>query len=226
VWAWLLGRGIIHEPDDIRADNRPQTRTVGSPGEGTRRRRLRPEHLFRLILNSQTYQLSCVPADAGPASAAHFGSYPLRRLEAEVLIDALNQITGSTEKYSSAIPEPFTFIPDDIALDRIAGRQHQQSVSRDVRTLAARYRSGIRTQPPHHRPQRLHLLNSSHSSEARTEPDGPLSDSGQQTSAQGRHRLYLGILSRFPTEAELGKVDAYAKQRRTDATSSSTSHGR
>src|SRR4030043_1732498 len=27
------------------------------------------------------------------------------------LVDALNQITGTTEKYSSEIPEPFTFIP-------------------------------------------------------------------------------------------------------------------
>ena len=23
IWAWLLGRGIIHEPDDIRDDNPP-----------------------------------------------------------------------------------------------------------------------------------------------------------------------------------------------------------
>ena len=30
-----------------------------------------------------------------------------------MLIDALCQITGTTENYSSAIPEPFTFIPDD-----------------------------------------------------------------------------------------------------------------
>ena len=21
VWSWLLGRGIVHEPDDIRSDN-------------------------------------------------------------------------------------------------------------------------------------------------------------------------------------------------------------
>jgi len=25
VWSWLLGRGIVHEPDDIRPDNRPAT---------------------------------------------------------------------------------------------------------------------------------------------------------------------------------------------------------
>ena len=26
IWYWLLGRGIVHEPDDIRPDNPPQTR--------------------------------------------------------------------------------------------------------------------------------------------------------------------------------------------------------
>ena len=61
VWSWLLGRGIVHEPDDIRADNPPvnpellaflERELVESP--------LRPEALYRLILNSQTYQLSSI----------------------------------------------------------------------------------------------------------------------------------------------------------------------
>jgi hypothetical protein len=47
------------------------------------------------------------------AAEAQFAYYPLRRIEADVLIDALNQITGTTEKYSSPIPEPFTFIPEN-----------------------------------------------------------------------------------------------------------------
>ena len=29
-----------------------------------------------------------------------------------MLIDAICQVTGTTEKYSSAIPEPFTFMPN------------------------------------------------------------------------------------------------------------------
>ena len=36
----------------------------------------------------------------------------VRRLEAEVLIDAICQITGTTERYASPIPEPFTFLPE------------------------------------------------------------------------------------------------------------------
>ena len=38
VWSWLLGRGIIHEPDDIRPDNPPQQpRAAGLPGAGAGR---------------------------------------------------------------------------------------------------------------------------------------------------------------------------------------------
>ena len=114
VWSWLLGRGIIHEPDDIRPDNPPSNPELLAFLEKeliTARYDLK--HIYRLILNSKTYQLSSIRRSDSAEAAANFASYPLRRLEAEVLIDALNQITGTTEKYSSAIPEPFTFIPED-----------------------------------------------------------------------------------------------------------------
>ena len=79
-----------------------------------------------------------------------------------MLIDAICQITGTTEKYSSPIPEPFTFIPEDQRVDRPGRRQHHQFVP------------GMFGRPPrdtgleserNNRPtaaQRLHLLNSSH----------------------------------------------------------------
>ena len=89
VWFWLLGRGIIQEPDDIRPDNPPshpvlleylEQELVASKYD--------LQHIYRLILNSKTYQLSSVPQSDSPEAAANFAKYPLRRLEAEVLIDA------------------------------------------------------------------------------------------------------------------------------------------
>ena len=71
------------------------------------------QHLFRLILNSRTYQQSSIPRSDRPDAEALFACYPVRRLDAEVLIDALNWIGGTGESYSSPIPEPFTFIPED-----------------------------------------------------------------------------------------------------------------
>ncbi len=70
------------------------------------------KHVYRLILNSKTYQLSSLARGNRPEAEANFAFYPLRRLEAEVLIDAICQVTGTTEKYSSAIPEPYTFLPE------------------------------------------------------------------------------------------------------------------
>jgi hypothetical protein len=93
VWSWLLGRGLVQEPDDLRPDNPPSNpellallehELVGAHYD--------LKHLFRLILNSQAYQLSSVPRTRDPAGEANFASYPLRRIEAEVLIDAIDQI--------------------------------------------------------------------------------------------------------------------------------------
>jgi len=102
VWSWLLGRGIIHEPDDIRPDNPPSNPELLAFLERELiASRYDLKHIYRLILNSKTYQLSSIPKTASPAGAANFASYPLRRLDAEVLADALCQVTGTTETYTS-----------------------------------------------------------------------------------------------------------------------------
>ena len=71
------------------------------------------KHMYRLILNSKTYQLSPSRRRSPRRAEAEFACYPLRRLDAEVLIDALCQITGSTEDYYSRMPEPYTIIPPE-----------------------------------------------------------------------------------------------------------------
>ena len=51
--------------------------------------------------------------DTKQEAQAQFARYPLRCLEAELIIDAINKITGTTELYTSAIPEPFGLIPHE-----------------------------------------------------------------------------------------------------------------
>ena len=213
VWFWLLGRGIVHEPDDLRPDNpasNPELlafleKELVSSGYDLK-------HVYRLILNSKTYQLSSVPRTNRPEAAANFASYPIRRLEAEVLIDALCQVTGTTEKYTSAIPEPFTFIPDDqrsIALPdgsitspflELFGRPPRDTgmeLERNNRPTAA---------------QQLHLLNSSHVQ--RKIEQSPKLAGLVQSKSSPRETItayYLTILSRRPTEDELKTVEAYSR---------------
>lgn len=212
IWAWLLGRGIIHEPDDIRPDNPPAIpellalleSELVQGGYDLRR-------VYRLILNSRTYQQSSIPHSTGPDAEALFAYYPVRRLDAEVLVDALCATLGSGERYSSAIPEPFTFIPEDqrtIALAdgsitspflELFGRP-----ARDTGLLSERNNDPTAA-------QRLHLLNSSHLRK-KIESSPRLREI---VAASGRDRrglvrtLYLTFLSRYPTDSELETVEQY-----------------
>jgi hypothetical protein len=113
-----LGRGIIHEPDDIRRrQSAEQSRAAGLPGEGAGRQPLRSEAPLPADLQLAA-RTSFPPSPRSRQSAvqaeANFANYLLRRLEAEVLIDAVNEITGESDLYTSAIPEPFTYIPRDM----------------------------------------------------------------------------------------------------------------
>ncbi len=208
IWAWLLGRGIVHEPDDIRPDNPPSNPELLAWLEKELvRGGYDLKNIYRQILESQTYQLSCVPRSRKPGRESLFACYPLRRLEAEVLIDALNQITGTTDRYSSAIPEPFTFIPPShrsITLpDGSITSSFLEMFGRPARDTGLwAERSDLMSSA-----QRLHLLNSSHV-QRKLEQGNGLRFLRQ---ARGRPRelavrLYLTILSRFPTDAELQEV--------------------
>ncbi len=213
AWSWLLGRGIVHEPDDLRPDNPPANpellahlqKEFVAGGYDLKR-------LLRLILTSRTYQLSALrPPPAGSAAEANFASYPLRQLDAEVLIDALNRITGSTELYTSPIPEPFTFIPENqpaIALpDGSITSPFLELFGRPARATG---REGERANRPS-APQRMYLLNSTQIQRklAESAPLRALIGSGRPPQAIVDD-LYLTILSRFPTEDEWRIAKRYA----------------
>ena len=112
VWSWLLGYGIIHEPDDIRLDNPPvNPELLAGLEKELVNNNYDLRRLFRVILNSHTYQQSSIPEGDYQQADALFARYPIRQLDAEVLIDALCKIGEIGEEYTSPIPEPFTFIP-------------------------------------------------------------------------------------------------------------------
>ena len=213
VWYWLLGRGIIREPDDIRPDNPAENPELLAWLE----RELAAshydlKHIFRLILNSSTYQLSSI-ARAEPAeAAAHFAVYPLRRLDAEVLIDALCHITGMSETYASAIPEPYTFMPDfqpAVSLpDGSISSSFLELFGRPARDTGLESERNSRISDA----QRLHLLNSSHVQ--RMIQQGPKLMAMMREIRNPRElvsQVYLTILSRYPTDEEWKMVAAHSQ---------------
>jgi hypothetical protein len=154
--------------------------------------------------------LSSVPVSTSAAAEANFAHALVRPLDAEVMADAICQITGTTEQYSSAIPEPYTFVPPDqrsIALDDASisstfletfGR-----APRDTGRLSERAAKPTAS-------QRLWLLNSSDIQ--RKLQQGPALQALIGTRGDARDvvsTLYLAILSRFPTDEEMKVAAGY-----------------
>ncbi|MCX6901433.1 MAG: DUF1553 domain-containing protein [Verrucomicrobia bacterium] len=211
VWGWLMGRGIIHEPDDIRDDNPPSNPALLAYLEKeliTARYDLKK--LYRLILNSKTYQFSAMPKVTTPEAEANFASYSLRRLDAEVLIDVINKITGATDLYTSPIPEPFTYIPEGKSAVAIAdGSITSPFLTLFGRTARATGMENERNNKPVPS-QWLHMLNSSHI--YRKINEGPkmraILDSGRKPQ-EIIEELYLTTLSRLPTADEVKNLEEY-----------------
>jgi len=212
VWSWLLGRGIIHEPDDIRPDNpAANPELLAYLEKELVKSNYDLKHIYRLVLNSRTYQQSPIAKSGSPEADALFGHYLVRRLDAEVLIDALNWFGGTGEGYISPIPEPFTFIPDyQHTIDLADGSITSQFLEMFGRPARDTGLESERNNDPTDS-QRLYLLNSNEI-QKKIEQSPRLrrivNDKKKNTREMIR-AIYATLLSRYPTQAELGVAEKY-----------------
>ena len=126
-------------------------------------------------------------------------------MEAEVIIDAICQITGTTEWYESMIPEPFTFIPERHRSITLPDGSITSSV---LETFGRPPRdSGLESERNNrfNAAQALHLINSTHI--LKKVREGPkIKELVESTEADARgETIYLTVLSRFPTDDELSQ---------------------
>ncbi len=212
VWFWLMGRGLIHEPDDIRSDN-PCTNPalLAYLEKQFVKSGYEIQSLFRLILNSRTYQQSAIPQSDHPEAEALFAHYIVRRLDAEVLIDALGWFGGSGELYQSPVPEPFTFVPEykrTITLsDGTITSQFLEKFGRPGRDSGTELERNNEISVD----QTMYLLNSSEVQKKIR--NSPLMKAAIRNS-KGNDRtlirsLYLILLSRNPTPEEMKSAFSY-----------------
>ncbi len=212
-WSWLMGRGIVHEADDIRPDNPPTHPLLLAHLEAELvKSGYDLRQIFRLILNSRVYQQSSIPRSDHPQAQDMFATYPVRRLEAEVLIDALDTIYGGEgEHYSSAIPEPFSFIPEEHrSIDLADGSITSQFLEMFGRPARDTGLESERNNTPSDA-QRLHMLNSTHLQRKieRSPKFRRYRKLADQNPKQFIESLYLNILSRYPTADEVITAEYY-----------------
>ena len=204
LWFWVTGKGIVNEPDDWRKNNLPENpellnlltnRFVESGFD--------MKAMMRLILNSKAFQSEMAPT----------GLYVPQRMQAEVIVDALADLTGISDSYKSRVPEPFTFYPVGTRSVDLGDATVSSSdlelfgrVSRDV-SLESQRSNKITSR------QLLYLTNS-------VDLEGKIrrSEKLNQICAQNKdvesicNAITLMTLSRYPTQDEIRLFKGYAEK--------------
>ena len=98
-WGYFFGRGIVDPVDDLRSTNPPtHPELLQALADEFVKSGYDVKHMFRLIVTSRTYQLSGTASDETNRGAGANYAYALPRpLDAEILLDAIADVTGVAE---------------------------------------------------------------------------------------------------------------------------------
>jgi len=100
-WKHFFGRGIVDPEDDMRVTNPPSNpELLDALSENFIQNGFDLKRLVRDICTSSAYQLSSEPNDYNVTDKQNFSSFYPRRLNAEPLYDAINQVANSAVTFS------------------------------------------------------------------------------------------------------------------------------
>ena len=203
IWSHYFGKGIVNPVDDMRA-------TTPSSIEGLLealaadfvQSGFDAKHVIKRIFNSRTYQLSAEPNETNQLDDRFFSRFYPRPMMAQVLLDVLNDVTETGEKYgrypmgtrSVALPLPVS--------------------SRFLSLYGRSDREFLGDLDPKLEPtltQALHMINSGYIHKKLRSSGGVLTRLIKEKSDNRElvTELYLSTLSRFPTDDELETAEAY-----------------
>lgn len=197
LWAHYLGRGLVEPIDDIRATN-PATNEplMDALVAHLKEVKFDLKSFTKTLVNSQTYQLSSITNEGNVDDTQHFSHARPKAMPAEVLLDAVSQVTAVPEKFNGW-PQGFRSIQvwDNRIPSyffRIFGRPVRASVCECERSNEPSIS------------QALHLLNSPEINEKITHKLGSARTLAQSTFSDEQivDEIYLSALSRFPTADE------------------------
>ncbi|MGI9474022.1 MAG: DUF1549 domain-containing protein [Rubripirellula sp.] len=205
-WKHFFKRGLIEPEDDIRDTNPPTNpELLAALEDHFLSSQFDLKELIRAIVNSRAYQMDATPTEDNLADRQNYSRFYPRRLQAEVLLDAIDQLTGATTNFANlpvgtrAVALPDNSYNKSSPFLRVFGRPESLSVCECERVQSASLA------------QSLHLINAS-------DVKAKLAVSGgtaQRLAADPRplperlQELYLSAFSRAPTDEELKVAVAF-----------------
>jgi hypothetical protein len=160
------------------------------------------KHVMRTIMNSRLYQLSSIANEYNISDTKNFSRSYRRRLPAEVMLDAVNDVTGSQDTFNGCPPgtraiQTWSYKVHSHFMDAF-GRPNPSTdcpCERDVKSSVI---------------QSLHMMNSKGLQDKLGNKAGRVKQlaDGPATSGEIVTELYLTALSRYPTADELSTAVA------------------
>ena len=203
IWAEFFGRGVVEPVDDFRASNPPTNAPLlDALAADFIAHRFDLKHLMRTIMRSHVYQLSSLPNETNVRDTRRYARAYRRRLPAEVLADAVSDVTGVPARYQGMAPGTRAIATWNHRLRSYFmdafGRPNASAdcpCDRDTQTSVV---------------QALHLMNSEDLQKQIAHKTGRatrLADTDRPTAAI-IEELYLAAFSRFPTADEVKVASA------------------
>ncbi len=198
-WKHFFSRGLVDPEDDMRVTNPASNpELLDALAQNFVEYKYDLKHLVRTICTSQTYQLSAEPNAWNAKDKQNFSRYYPKRLNAEVLLDAIDQVTGAPSRFGG-VPAGTRAVelPDNGFSSyflTVFGKPESSSACECERSSEANLA------------QSLHLLNSGEIQGKLTNGAGLAAALGGDTTRphlEKVRQLYLLAFSREPTEDEL-----------------------
>jgi len=197
VWAHLLGRGLVEPVDDVRETNPPTNpQLLDALAEKLVESRFDLRALIREICASHVYQHSARPNETNARDEQNYSRALFKRMDAEVLLDAVCQATGVPEKFDGAPAGTRAIELWDSQVEhyflRLFGRPVRQTACECERVVEPSVA------------QVLHLLNSERIDGKLHHDAGRVATLVQSEPDNGKlaEELYLAVFARLPTETE------------------------
>ncbi|MFA6545004.1 MAG: DUF1549 domain-containing protein [Limisphaerales bacterium] len=211
VWAHFFGKGIVDPVDDVRISNPPSNpELLEELGRRFTESDYNFKKLVRDICASRTYQLTPKSNETNAEDTRNFAKGPIRRLRAEVLLDAITQVTATKNKFRG-LPE------GSRAVEIVDGRTTTYFLTTFGRatrdTVCA---CEVKMEP--NLSQALHLLNGDTVNQ-KIQAGGLVAAMMKERKTPGQilEEFYWRSLARPPTPAEQTRLLAYLADAKTPA---------